>query len=227
MGIDKIPKFIKTQQRNASLSHNSTLIVEAINRQFPVYLEDQYNPKRVHFYEGHFQPTQSDKKFQFPDFNYKKFGNLITDDLAWLSSVTNGKIAYDLNQSIPTPIRSSTPPDASSISNLNRIAVMEQEERQVRIFLDLLTVHDTNKIYRAKQIFSSIHFCQRPSTLKMMYQKLRKRDKLAEAHLALKKYLSLKPDPRLEPILENMSRRVPQFYNFDNWFATDTPSTNS
>lgn len=92
-----IMESISSAKTNESLNHEAVLLLEAVNRAYPL-IERRSNIKRASNLGGILKTVSDGQKFEFSELNLKRFVDLIESDVKWLELATKGAISFDLTK---------------------------------------------------------------------------------------------------------------------------------
>ncbi|MEM8739941.1 MAG: hypothetical protein AAGE13_00485 [Pseudomonadota bacterium] len=104
-----LPEALGVQERvvNEALDHGSTLLLEALNRAVPPFVEGRLNPARSRRLKNRVLAAQSElavmaemagrQPFRLPDFDWDRFDESVAPDLDWLGMVTQARIRFTLD----------------------------------------------------------------------------------------------------------------------------------
>ncbi|MEL6233866.1 MAG: hypothetical protein AAFR46_05620 [Pseudomonadota bacterium] len=104
-----LPEALGVQGRvvNEALDHGSTLLLEALNRVVPPFVDGRLNPARSRRLKNRVLAAQSElagmagmagrQPFRLPDFDWDRFDESVAPDLDWLGMVTQERIRFTLD----------------------------------------------------------------------------------------------------------------------------------
>lgn len=179
---------------NSSLNHNSVLLLEAVNRKYPL-IKGQQNPKRAKSLIKAFKNTGANqRKFEFTHVDMKAYVEHISDDVQWLSKITKGAITFDISNPPKAKKETSDKIDLElSAEIINDLAVKEYNTANLKNFYMMMYAYSTSGKLNIKGIRNILKRCEVEKDLMTMSQILSGSSQHVEALQFAKKVVRLFP----------------------------------
>lgn len=182
---------------NEALSHQAVLLLEAINRKYPL-VERRQNLKRAKNLEQVLKTQIDNPKFEFTALSLKTYTELIEDDVRWLAEVTNGSIQFDL-MNPPSFRKVSTSENLLTMSAelCNNLALEKYNLSILKNFFIIMHSYNQGTAFNSKGITNILKSCEVEENLVRMSNVLSQSGRHAEALLFAEKVVRLFPGNEL------------------------------
>lgn len=203
LGLDEAGLGFAPEHSNESLSHAVVRQLERLNRTAPLIKDGKLNMQRSTRILRLLKDLPARQRFVFSELDIARFAEVVAEDVAWLSDLTDGAISFDLNKErheAETDPESELDDHSAVMHAFNEALVgKERSDSHMRIYRELSRL-SMKKTTDTKPLETQLSHCRQPGLLVTTASDLAKMGLVGPAKIALERAIhltDLEPNPKL------------------------------